>query len=115
MIADEPKRPTYKNAPAPAPRGDARSFGASLGTVPDYAGDGRAGVLLAGVRPGSAAEKGGLQRGDLLVELAGKPVGDINDLMYVLQRAKPGETATAVVERDGKKVSLEVTFGSGRR
>jgi len=115
LIADEPKRPTYKSAPAPAPRGDARSFGASLGTVPDYAGDGRAGVLLAGVRPGSAAEKGGLQRGDLLVELGGKPVRDIHDLMYVLQRAKPGEKTTAVVERDGKKVSLEVTFGSGRR
>ncbi len=31
----------------------------------------RPGVLLAGVRPESAAEKAGLRRGDLLVELAG--------------------------------------------
>jgi len=42
-------------------------------------------------------------------------VRDIHDFMYVLQRAKPGEKTTAVVERDGRKVSLEVTFGSGRR
>ncbi len=58
-IAGRPGRPTYKSAPAPAPQGDVRSYGASLGTIPDYAGDGRPGVLLAGVRAGSPAEQGG--------------------------------------------------------
>lgn len=102
---------TYRNAPAPAPMGDSRSFGASLGTVPDYAGDGRPGVLLSGVRPGSPAEKAGLRRGDLLVELAGTPIRDINDLMFVLRKAKPGEKATAAVDRGGERVTVEVTFG----
>jgi Tol biopolymer transport system component len=110
-IAGAADRPTYRSAPAPAPQGDVRSYGASLGTVPDYAGDGRPGVLLSGVRPGSAADQGGLRRGDLLVGLAGKEIRDIHDFMYVLQRAKPGEKATAVVVRDGQKVSLDVTFG----
>jgi hypothetical protein len=114
-LAARPERLTYKNAPSPEPRGDRRSFGASLGTVPDYAGDGRPGVLLAGVRPGGAAEQAGLRRGDRIVELAGKPVRDIHDLMYVLQRAKPGEATTAVVERDGGRVTVEVTFGESRR
>ncbi len=67
------ERLAYKSVPAPAPQGDARSYGASLGTVPDYAGDGRPGVLLSGVRPGGAAEKAGIRRGDLLVELARRP------------------------------------------
>lgn len=58
--------------------------GASLGTVPDYEGDGRVGVLLAGVRSGSPAEKGGLRRGDLLVELAGSAIRDTHDLVLVL-------------------------------
>ena len=110
-IAGRPGRPTYKSAPAPAPQGDVRSYGASLGTIPDYAGDGRPGVLLAGVRAGSPAEQGGLRRGDLLVGLGGREVRDIHDFMYVLQRAKPGEKATAVVVRDGQKVEMEVTFG----
>ncbi|HEX4962113.1 MAG TPA: M20/M25/M40 family metallo-hydrolase [Thermoanaerobaculia bacterium] len=114
-VADQPGRPTYKSAPSPAPRGDARSYGASLGTVPDYAGDGRPGVLLAGVRPGSAAEKAGIQRGDLLVEIGGKEIRDIHDFMYVLQSAKPGDKTNAVVVRDGKRVAMEVTFGSSRR
>ena len=110
-LASRPQRLTYKSAPAPAPRGDMRSFGASLGTIPDYAGDGRPGVLLAGVRPGSAGEKAGLQRGDLMIELAGTEVRDINDFMFVLRKAKPGDKTTVVVDRGGKRVELEVTFG----
>jgi Tol biopolymer transport system component len=110
-LSDRPTRLAYKNLPAPMPRGDARSMGASLGTVPDYAGDGRPGVLLSGVRAGSPAEVAGIRRGDLLVELAGTEIRDINDFMYILRRARPGEAATAVVVRDGQRVPLDVTFG----
>jgi Tol biopolymer transport system component/Zn-dependent M28 family amino/carboxypeptidase len=113
-LAARPTRLALKNVPAPAPNGDVRSMGASLGTIPDYAGDGRPGVLLSGVRAGSAAEQGGLRRGDLLVELAGTPIGDIHDLMYVLRRARPGEKATAVVVRGDVRVALDVTFGASR-
>jgi Tol biopolymer transport system component len=114
-IAGRPQRPTYKSAPAPDPQGDVRSFGASLGTIPDYAGDGRPGVLLAGVRPGGPAEQAGLRRGDLLVELSGKAIRDINDFMYVLQLSKPGEKSKAVVDRGGQRITVEVTFGTSRR
>ncbi len=112
-----PEPLTYVSAPAPAPSGDVRAFGASLGTIPDYAGpeDGRPGVLLAGVRADSPAEKGGLQRGDLLIGLAGRDIRDINDFMFILQSAKPGEAATAIVERDGERVELEIVFGQRRR
>ncbi|HVS00548.1 MAG TPA: M28 family peptidase [Thermoanaerobaculia bacterium] len=110
-LAGRGERLTYKSAPAPAPQGDQRSYGASLGTVPDYAGDGRPGVLLAGVRPQSAAEKAGIRRGDLLVELAGTPIRDIQDFMFVLRKVKPGDTSTAVVMRGDQRLELPVTFG----
>ena len=109
-VSGHPARLTYKSAPAPAPQGDSRSYGASLGTIPDYAGDGRPGVLIGSVRPEGAAAKAGLVRGDLLVELAGTPVRDIYDFMYILRKAKPGETAKAVVERGGKRIEVSVTF-----
>jgi hypothetical protein len=101
----------------PPPRGDARSFGASLGTVPDYAGPGEgvSGVLLAGTRPGGPAERAGMRRGDLLVELAGREIRDLNDLMYLLRAAHPGESAVAVVVRDGVRVELEVVYSEPRR
>ncbi len=112
-VANRPHPLTYKEAEAPAPaEGDVRTGGASLGTVPDYAGDGRPGVLIADVRPGGAAEKAGIRRGDLLVELAGAPVRDIYDFTYALRKAKPGEKSTLVVVRGDERLTLDVTFGS---
>ena len=107
---------TYHATPAPAPRGDLRSFNASLGTVPDYAGprDGK-GVLLAGVRVGGAAEAAGMKRGDILVKLGVHDIGSVEDLMYVLNASHPGETVTATVMRDGKPLRLEATFQESKR
>jgi Tol biopolymer transport system component/Zn-dependent M28 family amino/carboxypeptidase len=114
-VAAQPQRLTLKTAAAPPPAGDVRSYGASLGTVPDYAGDGRPGVLIGGVRPQGAAEQAGIRRGDLLIELAGTPIRDVYDFMYVLQRSKPGETVKAVVDRAGQRLELAVTFGASQR
>jgi hypothetical protein len=96
----------------PAPRGDLRSFNASLGTLPDYAGPGpgKTGVLLSGVRPGGAAEQGGLRRGDILVRLGRHEIRSVEDLMFALNASKPGETTTAVVLRGDQSLSLQVTF-----
>ncbi|MCY1017100.1 M20/M25/M40 family metallo-hydrolase [Pyxidicoccus sp. MSG2] len=108
---------TYRKVPSPAPRGDMRSFNASLGTVPDYAGppEGQKGMLLAGVRAGGAADQAGMKRGDILVRLGKSVIGGVEDLMFVLNTSKPGETVRAVVLRDGKEVPLEVTFQESKR
>lgn len=108
---------TYNRIPEPAGRGDARSFNASLGTVPNYAGPppGVKGVLLDDVRAGGGADKAGIKRGDVIVKIGTFDVGSVEDLMFVLMQAKPGETVTTVVVRDGKQLSLETTFQEGRR
>jgi len=112
-LSNRPEPLTYEAAPAPEPQGDQRSYGASLGTIPEYADEGP-GVLLSGTRPEGPADRAGMRRGDRLVELAGHEVRDIYDFMFVLRQSKPGETTTAVVERDGERVELEVTFGQSR-
>jgi hypothetical protein len=111
-LTQTPTRLELRDVPSPAPRGDMRSFGASLGTIPDYGGPpkGQKGVLLAGVRPGGPADKGGLKRGDVLVRLGTHVIGSVEDLMYVLMASKPGQTVKAVVVRDGAEVSMDVTF-----
>ena len=110
---------TYQAAEAPAPLGDVRSYGASLGTIPDYtrSPDNRPGMRLAGVRPRGPADEAGLQRGDWIVELSGREIRDIYDLMYVLREARPGEQSNVIVEREGERIERPVTFGesSGTR
>jgi len=116
-LAVQDTKLTYTKIPAPPGRGDARSFNASLGTVPDYGGPppGVTGVLLSDVRPGGGADKAGMKRGDVLQRLGPYEIRSVEDLMFVLMQAKPGETVTATVLRDGKPVSLETTFQEGRR
>ncbi len=115
-LAGRPEKLSYQQVPSPPEGGDVRSYGASLGTIPDYAAaeNAKQGVPLAGVRPGSPAEQAGIRRGDLLVELAGHPLANIYDFVYVLRQARPGQRATAVVERDGKRIELVVVFGENR-
>jgi len=104
-------------AAAPLPRGDVRSFGASLGTIPDYSGPpaGKTGMPLSGVRPDGPAAKAGLRRGDLIVGLAGREIRSIEDLMFVLRQSHPGEATTVVIERDGERLELPIVFGEASR
>jgi Tol biopolymer transport system component len=110
-------RLTFQKGKSAPPGGDSRSFNASLGTIPDYAGppDGRPGVLLSGVRSGGAADKAGLRRGDILVGLGAHEIRSVEDLMYALNASRPGETVTASLIREGKTVKVEVTFQEARR
>lgn len=105
------------DAQGPTPHGDMRSFNASLGTIPDYGGPGagKKGVLLSGVRAGGAAEKAGMKKGDVLVRLGKSEIASVEDLMFVLNASKPGETVPAIVVRDGKEVKLDVTFQESQR
>jgi len=116
-LASRSAKLTYKASAAPSPMGDVRTHGASLGTVPDYAGppEGKPGVLLAGVRPGGPADQAGLRRGDIIVRIGTHEVRNVEDLMFVLRSAKPGEKAKVSLERAGKRVELEVTFGQSTR
>jgi Peptidase family M28/PDZ domain len=103
---------TYQKGKSAPPGGDARSFGASLGTIPDYGGPpgGKPGVLLAGVRPGGGADKAGIRRGDVIVRIGSHDIRSVEDLMFALQAFKPGETTAITVVREQKPVRLEATF-----
>jgi hypothetical protein len=117
IALDAGPRLAYRKGSTSPVRGDARSFNASLGTIPDYAGppDKRPGVLLGGVRPGGGAEKAGMKRGDVLIRLGSSEIRSVEDLMFVLNSARPGQTVRGVVIRDGQPVNLDVTFEESRR
>ena len=112
-LAARPARLSLRVAAAPAPTGDVRVARASLGTVPDYGGPphGVSGVLLAGVRPGSPADRAGLRRGDILVALGDHRIGSVEDFMFALTASKPGDAMTATVLREGRRIDVAVTLG----
>jgi S1-C subfamily serine protease len=84
---------------------------------------GTEGVAVLRVRPGSAAEKAGLNgvvvseqgwlAGDIIVALNGKEIKNIQSLLTRLDDQKVGDTVTLTVVNDGKKREVEVTLQAG--
>src|SRR5262249_52497781 len=79
-----------------------------LGIVPNYAED-KPGVLVGGVSEGGPAATAGLKEGDLIVELAGKQVTNINTYMAIMAQQRPGQAIEVIVVRKGEKMKLKVT------
>jgi S1-C subfamily serine protease len=80
-----------------------------LGLRPEY-NDTSDGVLINSVTEGAPAEKGGLKKGDRILELGGKKVKDLEAYMGLLQGRKRGDTLEVVVSREGKNVTLKVVL-----
>jgi serine protease Do len=73
--------------------------------------EGREGALVADVNPGSPAEKGGLQRGDIIIAYGGKSVKNHHALPSMVAATPVGERVTVTVLRDGKEHKLSVKVG----
>ena len=71
--------------------------------------DGR-GALVSQVSRGGAAEKAGIQRGDVIVEFNGRPVQDNVVLVQMVMGTKPGTSVPVTIMRDKQRRSLNVTI-----
>jgi membrane-associated protease RseP (regulator of RpoE activity) len=88
----------------PRPRGPQ---GPRLGFAPGNYESPDGGVLVESVSPGGPAEKAGIKNGDIIVEIAGKPVKNIVGYMSAMSGQKLGTTIDVVVQRKGKKMTLK--------
>lgn len=97
--------------------------------IAQYAGyDIASGVIVSKVARGGNAEKAGMQGGssavyygtrnnivyiggDIIIKIDNVSIGSIADYYSALESKKPGDTATIVVRRNRKDVTLKVTLG----
>jgi Zn-dependent M28 family amino/carboxypeptidase len=78
------------------------------GTIPDYSSDAK-GLLLSGVIGGGPAEQAGLQKGDVIVEIAGQTIANIYDYTYALDVLRIGVAAKVVYVRAGERRETTLT------
>ncbi|MFO0756296.1 MAG: M20/M25/M40 family metallo-hydrolase [Byssovorax sp.] len=112
-LAEKPEKLAFIDAPADPHRGAGGGFKVSLGTIPDYAFEGK-GVRLTGVRPDAPAERGGMKAGDVIVKVGAHEVTNIHDYMFALGELEAGRAVVVEVLRDGARVPLNVIPAPGR-
>ena len=71
------------------------------------------GMLVENVDTGGAAERAGIQPGDVITRVEETPVIDGQNIMMEIRNKKPGDTITVQVYRNGQTFNLPVTLGFG--
>jgi hypothetical protein len=104
-LATDPQRPVYVEVASNLSPGGPR--GPRLGIMPDYESE-KTGVLVGAVSKDGPAAKAGLKDGDLIVEIAGRAVTNVNTYMAVMSLQRASEPLAVTVVRDGKKLQLKV-------
>lgn len=68
------------------------------------------GVYVAKVTEGSAANKGGIEAGDVITSFDGQEITTYKSFVKALYAKQPGDTVEVIVNRNGKSVTLSVTL-----
>lgn len=68
------------------------------------------GVVVYQVQPGSAADRAGLRRGDIITALNGTAVNDPNSFRNIIAGTAPGSEVTLTVKRDGREQQVRATL-----
>jgi serine protease Do len=80
-----------------APMTDVPHLGLSLAPASDVAGAGDTGVVVMNVEPDGPAAEQGFQRGNVILDVAGKPVTNVGDVRNALKEAKTNGKHTVLM------------------
>jgi serine protease Do len=72
------------------------------------------GIYIVDVTSGSGAQKAGIEKGDVLISLAGKTVKTMSDVNTIKKGYKAGDTVDAVIVRNGSKINVKITFSEDK-
>jgi hypothetical protein len=107
-VSDTLQPPTFAKVEQSQQTANRTGLRVFTGTVPDYTAAAK-GLLLGGVVGGGPAEQAGLQKGDVIVEIAGQTIANIYDYTYALELLKVGQPASVVYVRNGERRQTTLT------
>ena len=84
-------------------------FSVSMGIMPDYTFTGN-GVHVDGVSEGRPAQKAGIQKNDVILQLGDHPVSSVEAYMQALGKFKKGDKARVKLKRGETEMEVEVQF-----
>ncbi len=72
------------------------------------------GVRITSTSKGSAAEKAGLKKGDIITKIGNKKISGTDDVTSAIRAHKPGDKVAVTIMRDGKEQRLNAELGKWR-
>ena len=69
------------------------------------------GAMVAGVVPGSPAEKAGLQKGDIILHFKDQKIADTQGLLDAVAESQVGETSLLRIVRSGQTKEIKIIIG----
>ena len=72
------------------------------------------GILVESVDEGGAAQRAGIQPGDVITAMGETPVTNAENIMMEVRNKKPGDTIMIQVYRNGQTYNLPTTLGFGQ-
>lgn len=92
-----------------APKENKVSFKVTLGIMPDYTYDGK-GVKVDGVAPNKPAEKAGIQKGDIIIQISEYPISNIETYMQTLSKFEKNQSTKVKIIRNNNEIELDIMF-----
>ncbi|MEP2774536.1 MAG: PDZ domain-containing protein [Luteolibacter sp.] len=84
---------------------------AHLGVMADIEFRGK-GVKIANVQPEYGAAEAGLQSGDVILAVEGRPISGLQELRNALTNKHPGDTVELLIESAGKEMTVSVLLSN---
>jgi hypothetical protein len=115
QLAEMPQKPDYINVPSTMTMSHTQ-FKVTLGLMPDVMGASstpglRADIVVAG----KPAHKAGIRSGDVIQEINGMPVKDINEYMECLSKLQAGTTIPVKVLRGEETIVFQVELNPAKK
>ena len=115
QLAGMPETPDFISVPSSQTMSHAQ-FKVTLGLMPDVTGASTVPGLRADiVMPGKPAHAAGMRSGDIIQEIDGKPVRDIQEYMERLSELQPGTTIPVKVLRGDETILLQVELTPAKK
>ncbi len=105
-ISEKENKLTFQEAGPKTNSGGGRNYKVTLGIMPDFTSTENKGLGVDFVSPGRPAENGGVKKGDLIIAIDGKPIKNIYEYMYRMEKYNVGDRITVTVKRGEKEEVL---------
>ncbi len=102
-LINNEKSLTFQEAGPKVNENTSRRSKVKLGIMPNFGKSDTKGLRIDGITPGGSADLAGMEKGDIIVAIEGKPVENIYEYMARMGNLKPGMTITVDIVRNELK------------